>query len=220
MKAAVEHLKQDFACTERLACSVLQCPVSTFRYRSSKSDAELRERLTRLAHEQPPFGYRRLHVLLRRDGEQINHKRVWRVYREAGLSVKRKRRKRLARVGTQAVAASKSNERWSLDFVSDGLASGRAIRVLSVIDTYTRECLALDVDTSFPSPRVTRVLDSLLAARGTPQRIRCDNGPELTSRHFLACCVEHKIILEHIQPGRPMQNGHVESFNGNYGASS
>ena len=214
MKAAVEHLKQDFAFTERRACGVLQCPISTFRYRSSKCDAGLREKLTRLAQEQPRFGYRRLHVLLRRDGEEINHKRVWRVYREAGLTVKRKRRERLVRVGTPAVAATRPNERWSLDFVSDGLASGRAIRVLSVVDTYTRQCLALDVDTSFPSPRVTRVLDGLLAVRGTPQRIRCDNGPELTSRHFLAWCIERKITIEHIQPGRPMQNGHVESFNG------
>jgi putative transposase len=129
---------------------------------------------------------RRLHVLLQRDGEQVNHKRVWRVYRAAGLCVKRRRRKRLVRVGTPIVAATRANERWSLDFACDGLASGRAIRVLSVVDTYTRECLALDVDTSFPSPRVTRVLDSIAAKRGLPERIRCDNGPELTSRHFLA----------------------------------
>lgn len=197
MKAAVEHLKQDFAFTERRACGVLQLPVSTFRYRSCRCDAELREKLKRLAQQQPRFGYRRLHILLQREGEPISHKRVWRVYREAGLSVKRKRRKRLARIGTPAVPATKPDQRWSLDFVSDALASGRAIRVLSVVDTYTRECLALDVDTSFPSPRVTRVLDNLLAIRGTPQFIRCDNGPELTSRHFLAWCVEHKIAVEH-----------------------
>ncbi len=214
MKAAVEHLKQDFAFSERHACSVLQLPVSTFRYRSSRCDAELRDKLVELAREKPRFGYRRLHILLQREGEQVNHKRVWRVYRAAELCVKRRRRKRLVRVGTPAVAATRANERWSLDFVSDGLASGRAIRVLSVVDTYTRECLALDVDTSFPSPRVTRVLDGLAATRGWPERIRCDNGPELTSRHFLAWCVKRHITLAHIQPGRPMQNGHVESFNG------
>ena len=214
MKAAVEHLKQDFAFSERRACEILSLPVSTFRYRSWRCDTELRRKLVELAREKPRFGYRRLHILLQRGGERVNHKRIWRVYREAGLSVKRKRRKRLGRVGTAAVAATKANERWSLDFVSDGLASGRAIRVLSVVDTYTRECLALDVDTSFPSPRVTRVLDSVSATRGLPERIRCDNGPELTSRHFLAWCVGRRIALEHIQPGRPMQNGHVESFNG------
>lgn len=214
MKAAVEHLKQDFAFSERRACGVLNLPVSTFRYRSLRSDSELREKLIRLAQEKPRFGYRRLHVLLEREGQRVNHKRVWRVYRAAGLSVKRKRRKQLRRVGTPVVAATKPNERWSLDFVSDGLATGRAIRVLSVVDTYTRECLALDVDTSFPSRRVTRVLDRVIAQRGLPERIRCDNGPELTSRHFLAWCVERRVTLEHIQPGRPMQNGHIESFNG------
>jgi putative transposase len=214
MKAAVQHLKQDFAFSERRACGLLDLPVSTYRYRPSRGDSELREKLVELAREKPRFGYRRLHVLLQRDGGQVNHKRVWRVYREAGLCVKRRRRKRLVRVGTPAVAATRANERWSLDFASDGLASGRAIRVLSVVDNYTRECLALDVDTSFPSPRVTRVLDSIAAKRGWPERIRCDNGPELTSRHFLAWCVERRIALEHIQPGRPMQNGHVESFHG------
>ena len=183
MKAAVEHLKQAFAFSERRACAVLQLPVSTFRYRSSRCDAKLRQQLVSLAGEKPRFGYRRLHILLQRGGERVNHKRVWRVYREAGLSIKRKRRKRLGRMGTPAVAATKVNERWSLDFVSDGLAGGRAIRVLSVVDTYTRECLALDVDTSFPSPRLTRVLDSLIARGGVPERIRCDNG--LNASDFL-----------------------------------
>lgn len=214
MKAAVEHLKQDFAFSERRACGVLKLPVSTFRYRLWRCYAELRNKLLELAREKPRFGYRRLRILLQRDGEQVNHKRVWRVYREAGLCVKRKRRKRVVRVGAPAVAAIRANERWSPDFVSDGLASGRAVRVLTVVDTYTRECLALDVNTSFPSPRVTRVLNSLAAVRGLPERIRCDNGPELTSRHFLAWCIDRRITLEHIQPGRPMQNGHVESFNG------
>jgi len=169
-----------------------------------------------LAREKPRFGYRRLHILLRRDGETVNHKRVWRVYREAGLCVKRRRRKRLLRVGSPAAVATRANERWSLDFAADGLASGRTIRVLSVMDTYTRECLALDVDTSFPSPRVTRVLDSIAKRRGLPECIRCDNGPELTSRHFLAWCVDRRVTPEHIQPGRPTQNGHVESFHGKF----
>lgn len=214
MKAAVEHVKRDFAFSERRACAILSLPVSTYRYRPSRCDSELREKLVELAREKPRFGYRRLHVLLGRAGEAVNHKRVWRVYREAGLCVKKRRRKRLVRVGTPAVAATRANERWSLDFACDGLASGRAIRVLSVVDTYTRECLALEVDTSFPSPRVTRVLDSIAVKRGLPERIRCDNGPELTSRYFLAWCVERRIAVEHIQPGRPMQNGHVESFHG------
>jgi Integrase core domain len=107
-----------------------------------------------------------------------------------------------------------ANQEWALDFAHDVVAAGRTIRVLSVIDAFTRECLALEVDTGFASRRVTRVLDEVIARRGRPQAIRCDNGPELTSRHFLAWGLEWKIELRHIQPGRPMQNGHVESFHG------
>jgi putative transposase len=214
LRTDAHGLRETFAASERHVCELLSLAVSSFRYRTRRQDEALREKLMALAREYPRFGYRRLHVLLCRDGEKINHKRVWRVYRTAGLAVKRRRRKRLVRSGTAAIAATKANEQWSLDFVADGLATGRAIRVLTVVDTYTRECLAIEVDTSFPSPRVTRVLESIVATRGLPQRIRCDNGPELTSRHFLAWCVDHRVALEHIQPGRPMQNGHVESFNG------
>jgi putative transposase len=214
MKAAVEHLKEDFAFSERRACHVLRLPVSTFRYRSVRCDAGLREKLVELAREKPRFGYRRLHVLLRRDGEQVNHKRVWRVYREAGLCVKRRKRKRLVRAGMKPAIATTANQEWALDFAADVLATGRTVRILGVVDTYTRECLALEADTSFASRRVTRVLEQIIRERGRPQSIRCDNGPELTSRHFLAWCIEWRILLVHIQPGRPMQNGHAESFNG------
>ena len=167
-----------------------------------------------LAREKPRFGYRRLHVLLRRDGRVVNHKRVWRIYREAGLCVKRRKRKRLVRIGAPLEVLSAANQQWALDFASDAIATGRAIRVLSIIDAFTRECLALEVDTSFASQRVTRVLEKIIAVRGLPRSIRCDNGPEFTSRHFLAWCIERRIHLVHIQPGRPMQNGHVESFTG------
>ena len=210
----MQHLRETFQVSQRRACELVGIAVSTFRYRSQRSDGKLRDRLVALAREKPRFGYRRLHVLLGRDGVKVNHKKVWRVYREAGLCVKRRKRRRLVRTGVPASAVTASNEQWALDFASDALASGRAIRVLSVIDTYTRECLALEADTSFASRRVTGVLERIIAWRGTPQSIRCDNGPELTSRHFLAWCAEHKISIVHIQPGRPMQNGHVESFNG------
>ena len=143
---------------------------------------------------------------------RVNHKRIFRVYRELGLTVRRRKRKRLARVGSPRVPLTAANQEWALDFVPDGIASGRAIRVLSVVDACTRECLALETDTSFASRRVTRVLEQIVAERGTPLAIRCDNGPELTSRHFLAWCIERKIALVHIQPGRPQQNGLVESF--------
>jgi putative transposase len=192
----------------------MQIAVSSFRYRSTRSDEELRGQLLDLARQKPRFGYRRLHILLDASGTRVNHKRVFRVYREAGLAVRRKARKRLARVGSPRPALTAANQEWALDFVHDGMASGRAMRVLSVIDAHTRECLGLEVDSSFASRRVTRVLEQIVLERGVPATIRCDNGPELTSRHFLAWCIERQIELVHIQPGKPQENGHVESFNG------
>jgi putative transposase len=171
--------------------------------------------LVELAQEQPRYGYRRLAVLLRRQGVTVNHKRVWRIYRGAGLSVKRKLRKRLVRSGVSSMeAVSAANQQWAIDFVHDVTATGRKFRIFSVVDTYSRECLALEVDTSFPSPRVTRVLDQVIAERGKSQSIRMDNGPELTSRHFLAWGIDQQIELKHIEPGKPVQNAKVESFNG------
>ncbi len=143
----------------------------------------------------------------------MNHKRVHRIYRAAGLALRRKRRKHCVRVGRPLVQRTAANQEWALDFVHDAVACGRTIRV-RVVDAYTRECLALEVDTGFPSRRVTRVLEAIIARRGAPQVIRCDNGPELTSRHFLAWAIERGIELVHIQPGKPVQNGRLESFNG------
>jgi putative transposase len=173
----------------------------------------LREHLIALARQKPRFGYRRLHVLLGREGEQVNHKRVHRIYREVGLALRRKKRKHCVRLSTPLGIYTAANQEWALDFVHDAVASGRSIRVLTVIDAYTRECLAMEVDTSFAGLRVTRVLDEIIAERGLPRAIRCDNGPELTSRHFLAWALDRKIDLVHIQPGKPTQNAYVESFN-------
>ena len=155
-----------------------------------------------------------MQVVLDQAGEHVNHKRIYRVYREAGLMIRRKARKRLLRVGSPRPALHGPNQEWALDFVHDAAASGRKFRVLSVLDPYTRECLALEVDTSLGSRRVTRVLEGILAERGAPQAIRCDNGPEFTSRHFLAWCAERQIELVHIEPGKPVQNAFVESFHG------
>ena len=188
--------------------------VSSYRYQTTRCDDELRKRLVELGREKPRFGYRRLHVLLLRAGESVNHKRVHRVYREAGLSLRRKKRKHCVRAGQPLLARTAANQEWALDFVHDAVECGRAIRVLSVVDAYTRECLALEVDTSFASRRVTRVLETIMAKRGQPGSIRCDNGPEFTSRHFLAWGMEEKIEVVHIQPGKPTQNARVESFHG------
>jgi putative transposase len=217
MRVEVGYLRSPFGPSERRACGLLEIAVSSYRYRSQRrGDEELRGKLVTLAGEKPRFGYRRLHVLLKQSGERVNHKRLWRVYREAGLRVKRKKRKRLVRAGPATQMLSRANEEWALDFVHDLLGTGQRVRVLSVLDTYTRECLALEVDTSFASRRVTRVLERLIAERGRPESLRCDKGSELTSRHFLAWCVERKIQLVHIEPGRPMQNGRVESFQGKF----
>jgi len=207
-------MKQQYAFSERRACGLMTVAVSSYRYETKRTDEPLRTRLVELAREKPRFGYRRLHVLLGRSGEQVNHKRVHRIYREAGLMIRRKKRKHCVRVGKPLVARTSANQEWALDFLHDAVACGRAIRVLSVVDAYTRECLALEVDTSFASRRVTRVLEAIVAERGMPQAIRCDNGPELTSRHFLAWCIERQIELLHIQPGQPTQNARIESFHG------
>jgi putative transposase len=204
-----------FAASVRRACELAQIPRSTYRHeRDVGRDQALRERLVVLAQEKPRYGYRRLRVLLERAGESVNHKRVFRVYRAAGLSVKRRKRKRLLRQGRPQEVLTRANQQWVVDFVHDRLNDGRSFRIFSVVDGYTRECLALEADTSFASQRVSRVLDGVIAQRAKPEMIRMDNGPELTSRHFLAWSVEQRIELVHIQPGKPTQNAKAESFQG------
>lgn len=206
---------ENFAATQRKACELANIARSSFRHQPNREkDQKLKEKLEKLAADKPRYGYRRLGVLLGREGEVVNHKRLFRVYRDAGLSVKRKKRKRLVRLGQPAFVATVPNQQWSIDFVHDRMANGRTVRVLTVVDTFTRECLALEVDTSLPSRRVTRALDAVIATRGTPQRIRLDNGTELTSRHFLCWGLDHRIELNHIEPGKPVQNAFIESFNG------
>jgi putative transposase len=207
-------LLSQYTASERRVCGLMAMAVSSYRYETKRTDEPLRTKLVELAREKPRFGYRRLHVLLRRSGEQVNHKRLHRIYCEAGLRIRRKKRKHCVREGKPLVARTSANQEWALDFAHDAVACGRAIRVLSVVDAYTRECLALEVDTSFASRRVTRVLEQIVSERGVPQAVRCDNGPELTSRHFLAWCIERQIELVHIQPGKPTQNARVESFHG------
>jgi putative transposase len=201
--------------SERHACGLLGIAVSSGRYRSRTEEREraLRTRLVELAHENPRYGSPRLYVLLRRE-TCCNHKRVERIYREAGLSLRRKKRKRLVRQRVPMAMPLAANEEWALDFVADTLANARSLRILTVVDAFTRECLALETDTSMGSLRVIRVLERLIAERGVPQRIRTDNGPEFTSRVYLAWSLERRIELLHIRPGKPIENALVESFNG------
>jgi putative transposase len=185
--------------------------------RLPKDDAPLRTRLEELAAERRRFGYRRLAVLLRRDGWKVNIKRVMRVYREANLQVRKRLRRRVAvGRGDLAAAAICMNERWSLDFVHDTLESGRRIRTLNIVDDYTRECLAIEVDTSLSGHRVARVLDAIGSVRGFPLTIVMDNGTELTSIVMACWGRDRRVRLHFIQPGKPTQNAYVESFNGRF----
>jgi putative transposase len=188
---------------------------SSYRYEPRPDrNAELRSELVKLARQKPRYGYRRLHVLLERRGYEVNVKRVYRLYLEEGLSVRRKKRKRLVRDRAVEPRLTGPNQEWAMDFVVDGLATGRMVRILSVVDAYTRECLVLEADFSLGSGRVTRALEAVIAERGRPENVRSDNGPEFTSRRMIGWAEDWKVGLMHIQPGKPMQNGHVESFHG------
>ncbi len=203
--------------SERRACRLLEIDRSSYRYEPRPDeDGPLREELIALARQKPRFGYRRLGALLERRGYKVNHKHLYRLYRAEHLAVRRLRRKHVVRPAVPIAHLSKANQEWSMDFVADGLATGRALRVFTLVDSFTRECPALEVDSCLSSRRVTRVLDWVIEQRGVPDAIRCDNGPEFTSRHFLTWCEGHKIRIVYIQPGRPMQNGYVESFNGRF----
>jgi putative transposase len=193
---------------------------STARYQHRRSgDEELRERLRELAGERRRFGYRRLHVMLDRKGYKVNHKRVHRLYREEGLSVRKRKRKRVSRAERMPLQTpSGPNQVWCLDFVSDWLAQGRrTMGMLTVEDAFHREALVIEVDTSLSGTRVARVLDRLTEERATiPDVIVLDNGPELTSKALDQWAYERGVRLHFIDPGKPQQNGYIESFNGRF----
>jgi putative transposase len=208
----------DHALSERRACGLTRVHRSTKRYRSRRDGQQsLRMRIRELAAEHPRYGYRRLWVLLRREGLLVNHKRVQRLYRQEGLAVRRKRRKKIAGTQRQPMTCpTRPDVHWCMDFTSDQLADGRRIRTLNLVDVFTRECLAIEVAFSLPAHRVVRVLDRVLTERGTPQRITVDNGPEFISRAVDAWAYQRKIVMDFIQPGKPTQNAFIESFNGKF----
>ena len=214
----VGYLQQHHHFSQRRACRLVHIDRSTARYQSQRQDwSALRQRLRELAEQRPRFGYRRLTVLLRRDQFRVNHKRVYRLYREEQLMLRRKRRKRITNIcRTTPLPAMRPHQEWAMDFTSDTLAQGRRFRTLNIVDTYTRECLAIEVDTSLPGQRVVRTLDRLVDMYGAPDRLRVDNGPEFVGRVLDAWAYTHKVQLHFIAPGKPMQNGYVESFNGKF----
>jgi transposase InsO family protein len=215
-RAAVAHLQSLMGLSERRACSIVSADRMMVRYRSRRPpDAELRVRLRELANERRRFGYRRLFVLLRREGEPSGINRIHRLYREEGLAVRKRRARRKAcGVRVPILVEARPNARWSLDFVSDQFAGGRRFRILNIVDDVTKECLGAIADTSISGRRVARELTSIVTRRGKPGSIVSDNGTEFTCNTMLAWCKDNAIDWHFIAPGKPIQNAFVESFNG------
>ena len=208
-----------FGLSIRRACRLVGLGRSTQQYRVQPraDDAVLRRRLRELAAQRRRFGAPRLHVLLRREGWRVNHKRTERLYREEGLALRRRRhRKRAAGVRVTWLAATKPNERWAMDFLHDCLATQRPFRVLTMVDEYSRESPAIVADTSLPGARVVEVLERLAETRGLPQGLTIDNGPEFAGSALDAWAYRRGIQLHFIEPGKPTQNAYIESFNGRF----
>jgi len=215
-RQAVAHLQVAYEVSQRRACQVISADRMSMRYRSVRpDDGDLRARLHELAAVRRRFGYRRLLILLRREGTLVNHKKLRRLYREERLQVRRRGGRKRA-LGTRAPLALPQgpNQRWSLDFLSDQLSDSRRFRILAVVDDFTRECLALVADTSLSGARVERELDAIITQRGRPLCVVSDNGTELTSVAILRWSQDTRIEWHYIAPGKPTQNAFIESFNG------
>jgi putative transposase len=215
-RKAVAHLVERHGMSERRACKAIGGCRMTMRYKTTRADdAALRDRMKAIAVERRRFGYRRLHVMLKREGFVVNHKRLFRLYREERLTVRRRGGRKRAR-GTRRPIETPllPNQRWSLDFVSDQLTDGRRFRILAIVDACTRECLALVADSSLSGLRVARELDAIIRQRGRPEMIVSDNGTEYTSNAILGWADQTGIGWHYIAPGKPQQNGFIESFNG------
>lgn len=215
-RQAAQLAGEEYGLSERRASRLVGVPRSTVRYRTRRTDPEaLCTRLRALATERPRAGYRTLWRCVRREGFAVNHKRVHRLYRRAGLALRRRVRKKRTREAREPIAApTRLNQRWSMDFMRDTLASGRAFRTFNVVDDLSRESRAIEIDHSLPGLRVVRTLDAIAAVHGYPEEIVCDNGPEFTGRALDQWAYQHGVRLRFIEPGRPVQNAIVESFNG------
>lgn len=217
-REAATFVQSEFKLSRRRACRVVGLNRSTSYLKSRRPDeSELRDRLRALAGERPRFGYRRLTILLRREGREVNHKRIYRLYRLEGLAVRRKKRKKLvsaARVTTPPL--TRPNERWNMDFVEDQLADGRKLRTLTIVDEFSRICPRIEVDTSLPGFRVVRALDELSCTYGKPKYLKVDNGPEFIGKALDLWCYQNGVLLDFSRPGKPTDKAHVESFNGKF----
>jgi putative transposase len=215
LREAVLVMQVEVKVSQRRACGLMKVHRASCRYRRRRSEnPALRTRLRELAETRRRFGYRRLQVLLVREGWRVNHKRIYRLYVEEKLGLRRKRGRKRSGVRQPLLEPTGANQVWSVDFMTDALSSGRKFRTLNIVDDYTREAVAIEVDTCLSGLRVAGLLEELNKQRGLPAQIRSDNGPEFTSRALDQWAYEHGIRWHYIQPGRPMENGYVESFNG------
>jgi putative transposase len=217
-RQAVDYVSEEHGLSKVRACGLIEISRSTFYYNAMlPNDVLLRKALKDAAAKRRRWGYRRLMVVLRREGFFDNHKRIFRIYREERLQVPSRRRRRRAKGRVEKVnVPEKPRQRWSMDFVHDGTAQGQKLRMLNIVDDFTRECVAIEVDTSISGERVTRVLDKGIELFGKPASILMDNGSEFTSKTLDQWAYKRKIDLQFIEPGKPMQNGYVESFNGKF----
>ena len=212
----MDHVKERFGFSQRRACSLISIHRSTHQYVPHRpSDEAVRTRLRELAQQRRRYGCPRLHVLLKREGLAINHKRTERLYREEGLSLRlKKRKKRIAVLRVVMPPAERPNQRWSMDFVSDALDTGRRFKILTIVDNYSKECPAMETDTSINGKRVVQALERLSVLRGLPEVITIDNGPEFSSKALDEWAYQNKVRLNFIRPGKPVENAFIESFNG------
>ena len=215
-RTVVRFWREGLGLSERRACTLIGLDRSTHRYRRRiDRNGPLRVRLRELAEQRRRFGYRRLHVLLCREGHAINKKRVQRLYQQEGLSLRgRRRKKRYGGLRVVMPGPVAANQRWSMDFMSDALADGRRIRLLNVVDDWTRECLAIEVGRSLTGRHVTAALDKIALQRSYPIAVVSDNGPEFCSRIVDEWAHRHGVKLQFIRPGKPVENAFIESFNG------
>jgi putative transposase len=217
-REVVSFVQQEFGLSEWRACQLVSQPRASHRYENRRRTApHLIERLVALAEKRRRFGYPRLHLLLRREGFKVSRKLVYRLYRDAGLKLRTKQKKsQSAELRRPIVDAEWSNERWSMDFVSDTLSDGRPFRTLTIVDGFTKLSPAIEIDTSISGERVTRVLDRAIELHGQPKIIVVDNGPEFRSKALDAWAKARGIHLHWIDPGKPTQNAYIESFNGRF----
>ncbi len=217
-KEAAGLIQNELGLSERRSCRVLGIGRSLLQYVPRPDrNAALRARLKELAEARRRFGSPRLHVLLKREGWAVNHKRVERLYRQEGLSLRRKRRRKQAsHLRVVLPSSTRINERWSMDFVTDSLTNGRHFRSLTIVDDHSRESVAIEADFSLTGERVVRVLERLSQTRGLPHTITVDNGPEFAGKALDAWAYQNHIKLHFIRPGKPVENAYIESFNGRY----